>query len=394
MKAISILGSTGSIGCNTLKVVDYLQEFRVVALGAGKNIEKLAEQIVQYQPEIVSCEDEFCAENLLQELHRLNAKIPKIELGEQGLIEVATHEKADIVVSATVGAVGLVPTLAALEAGKTVALANKETLVMAGELMTKTARENRAKILPVDSEHNAIHQCLRGEKRAEVKRLILTASGGPFRTKSKQEIENATRAEALNHPKWKMGDKITIDSATLMNKGLEVIEARWLFDFSADEIDILVHPESIVHSLIELVDGSIIAQMGATDMRHAIQYALTYPDRKPSAIPPLDLAKLSQLNFEAPDLDKFPCLVLAYKALKTGGTLPAAMNAANEIAVQAFLDDKIHLSDIPKIIESVMNNHKTTLAENLQVILAANNWARDAANGILTEKSTVVSSIK
>lgn len=391
MKAISILGSTGSIGCNTLKVVDFLQEFRVVALGAGKNVEKLAGQIVGYKPEIVSCEDEFCAENLLKELHRINAKAPKILLGEQGLIDIATHDKAEIVVSATVGAVGLVPTLKALEAGKTVALANKETLVMAGELMTKTARENNARLLPVDSEHNAIHQCLRGEKRSEVKRLILTASGGPFRTKSKTEIENATRAEALNHPKWKMGDKITIDSATLMNKGLEVIEARWLFDFSADEIDVLVHPESIVHSLIELIDGSIIAQLGATDMRHAIQYALTFPERKPTALAPLDLAKLSQLNFEAPDFDKFPALALAYKALKIGGTLPAAMNAANEIAVQAFLDDKIRLSDISKIIESVMNSHKTKSAENLEVILAADNRARGKANEILTEKSAAVS---
>nr|MDQ3323999.1 1-deoxy-D-xylulose-5-phosphate reductoisomerase [Acidobacteriota bacterium] len=240
MKAISILGSTGSIGCNTLKVIDFLREFRVVALGAGKNVEKLAGQISAFEPEIVAVENEICAENLLRELHKINTKPPKIETGETGLIAAATHDEAEIVVSATVGAVGLVPTLRALAAGKTVALANKETLVMAGELMTKTARLNRAEILPVDSEHNAIHQCLRGEKRAEVKRLILTASGGPFRTKSKAEIENATRAEALNHPKWKMGEKITIDSATLMNKGLEVIEARWLFDFSAAEISVVV----------------------------------------------------------------------------------------------------------------------------------------------------------
>lgn len=376
MKAISILGSTGSIGCNTLKVVDFLGEFRVVALGAGKNVEKLAEQIHRFKPEIVAVENGICAENLLRELRKTNTKAPQIETGETGLVSVATRDEAEIVVSATVGAVGFVPTLRALEAGKTVALANKETLVMAGELMTKTARENKTEILPVDSEHNAIHQCLRGEKRSEVKRLILTASGGPFRAKSKTEIENATRAEALNHPKWKMGDKITIDSATLMNKGLEVIEACWLFDFSAEEISVIVHPESIVHSLIELVDGSIIAQLGATDMRHAIQYALTFPDRKPSNLAPLDLATLSQLNFEEPDFDKFPCLALAYRALKTGGTLPAAMNAANEIAVQAFLDDKIRLSEIPKIIETVMNKHETKPAENLEVILEADGWAR------------------
>ncbi|MDQ3749279.1 MAG: 1-deoxy-D-xylulose-5-phosphate reductoisomerase, partial [Acidobacteriota bacterium] len=235
MKVISILGSTGSIGCNTLKVVEHLQEFRIGALGAGRNVEKLAEQIAQFNPEFVSCEDEICAENLLKELHKLNVKTPKIELGEKGLIEVATHEQAQTVVSATVGAIGFVPTLRALEAGKRVALANKETLVIAGELMMKAARENKAEILPVDSEHNALHQCLRGESKREVKRLILTASGGPFRNKSKQEIENATRKEALNHPTWNMGDKVTIDSATLMNKGLEVIEARWLFDFTADE---------------------------------------------------------------------------------------------------------------------------------------------------------------
>lgn len=379
MKGISILGSTGSIGCNTLKVVDYLGGFRVVALGAGRNVEKLAEQILAFKPEIVAVEDEICAEKLLRKLQKTQTKAPRIETGETGLIAVATRWEAEIVVSATVGAVGLVPTLRALEAGKNVALANKETLVIAGELMTKTARLNKAAILPVDSEHNAIHQCLRGEKRSEVKRLILTASGGPFRAKSKAEIENATRAEALNHPKWKMGEKITIDSATLMNKGLEVIEARWLFDFSADEISVIVHPESIVHSLIEMVDGSIIAQLGATDMRHAIQYALTFPDRKPSNLAPLDLAKLSRLNFEEPDFDKFPCLALAYKALKTGGTMPAAMNAANEIAVQAFLDEKIRLSDIPRIIENAMNEHETCEAANLKIVLESDASARKSA---------------
>lgn len=380
MKAISVLGSTGSIGCNTLKVVEFLPaDFRIVALGAGKNVEKLAEQISVFKPELVAVENDFYAENLLREIHKTNAKAPKIETGEHGLIAVATHAAAETIVSATVGAVGLVPTLRALEMGKTVALANKETLVMAGELMTETARRNGAEILPVDSEHNAIHQCLRGERRAEVKRLILTASGGPFRTKSKREIECATRAEALNHPNWKMGEKVTIDSATLMNKGLEVIEARWLFDFSADEIDVLVHPESIVHSLIEMVDGSIKAQMGVADMRHAIQYALSFPDRKPTELAPLDLARLSQLNFETPDFKRFPCLALAYKALKIGGTLPAAMNAANEIAVEAFLNDKINLSDIPKIIESVMDAHETRDASALEIVLKADAGARKQA---------------
>lgn len=387
MKAISILGSTGSIGCNTLKVVEHLKDdFRVIALSAGGNVGKLAEQIKQFQPELVAVKDETCAENLLRKLHKSDAKTPKIEFGEQGLIAVATHNEAETVVSATVGAIGFVPTLRALEAGKRVALANKETLVIAGELMTKAARENNAEILPVDSEHNALHQCLRGEKKSEVKRLILTASGGPFRTKTKQEIENATREEALNHPTWNMGDKITIDCATLMNKGLEVIEARWLFDFSADEISVVVHPQSVVHSLVELVDGSIIAQLGVTDMRHAIQYALTFPKRQKNCLPSLDFAKLSQLTFEEPDLEKFPCLALAYKALQIGGTMPATLNAANEIAVQAFLDNKIRLSDIPKIIESVMNDHESKTVSSLELVLETDAWARKKAI-MLLEKS-------
>jgi 1-deoxy-D-xylulose-5-phosphate reductoisomerase len=387
MKAVSILGSTGSIGCNTLKVVEHLGNFRVVALGAGRNMQVFAEQIARFQPELVSCENEISAESLLQNLHALDApKIPKIELGEKGLIAVATHEAAETVVSATVGAVGFVPTLRAIEAGKRIALANKETLVMAGELMTKAARENKAEILPVDSEHNALHQCLRGETAKEVKRLILTASGGPFRTKSKREIENATVAEALNHPNWKMGDKITIDCATLMNKGLEVIEARWLFDFGADEIAVVVHPQSIVHSMVEMIDGSIIAQLGVTDMKHAIQYALTYPARQPGCLEPLDFRKISQLTFEEPDLERFPCLALAYKALKIGGTMPAVLNAANEIVVRAFLDGKIRLSEISEIIESVMSGHKTQPAASLEIVQEADKTARMEAEKLLERR--------
>ncbi len=380
MKSISVLGSTGSIGCNTLKVVEHLRnEFRVVALGAGKNVGKLAEQIKRFQPELVSVEDEASAEELLRTISNSKFRIPKIVVGEAGLIAAATHEKAEIVVSATVGAVGFVPTLRAIEAGKRIALANKETLVMAGQLMTEAARKSGAELLPVDSEHNAIHQCLRGEIKREVKRLILTASGGPFRTKSKSEIESATVAEALNHPTWQMGDKITIDSATLMNKGLEVIEARWLFDFDADDIAVVVHPQSVVHSMIEMVDGSIIAQLGVTDMKHAIQYALTYPNRQNGCLPPLDFAQLSQLTFETPDFEKFPCLALAYRALKIGGTMPTALNAANEIAVQAFLEAKISLSDIPKIIESVMNGHQSQPATSLEIILETDAKARKQA---------------
>jgi len=250
---------------------------------------------------------------------------------------------------------------------------------MAGELMTRAAERSGAEILPVDSEHNAIHQCLRGETKREVKRLILTASGGPFLNKSKAEIENATREEALNHPNWKMGEKITIDSATLMNKGLEVIEARWLFGFDAEQISVVVHPQSVVHSMVEMIDGSVIAQIGVTDMRHAIQYALTYPERKENCQPPLDFTRLSQLNFEEPDHDRFPCLGFAYKALRVGGTMPAALNAANEIAVQAFLDGRIAFRDIADINASVIAEHSNGPASDIDSILKADKWARKRA---------------
>lgn len=379
MNSISILGSTGSIGCNTLKVIQHLGNMRVVAMAAGRNMKKFAGQIAEFQPELVSCEDQECAEILTRELHELGVRLPRIEFNSEGLVAVATHPKSQIVVSATVGAVGFVPTLRAIEAGKRIALANKETLVMAGELMTKAAEKSGAEILPVDSEHNAIHQCLRGERRHEVKRLILTASGGPFRESTKAEIENATREEALDHPNWDMGDKITIDSATMMNKGFEVIEAKWLFGFDADQISVVVHPQSIVHSMVEMVDGSVIAQIGVTDMKHAIQYALTYPDRRENCLPPLDVANLSRLDFEEPDLDRFPCLELAYDALKKGGTMATVLNAANETAVQAFLDGKIRLSEIAEINRAVMNNHKTQNISNLEAVLETDKLARDGA---------------
>ena len=379
MKAISILGSTGSIGCNTLKVIEHLGDIRVVGMAAGRNMERFAAQIARFQPELVSCEDQYCAEILEKELYTLGARTPRIELNSHGLIAVATHPEAETLVSATVGAVGFVPTLRAIEAGKRVALANKETLVMAGQLMMAAAEKSGAEILPVDSEHNAIHQCLRGETRKEVKRLILTASGGPFRNKSKAEIENATRDEALNHPNWKMGDKITIDSATLMNKGLEVIEARWLFGFEADQISVVVHPQSIVHSMVEMIDGSIIAQMGATDMRHAIQYALTYPERRENCTPPLDLARMSRLDFDEPDVARFPCLELAYEALRAKGTMPTVLNAANETSVQAFLDGKIRLSEIAEINRAVMNDHEPQDISTIEGVLETDKWARSRA---------------
>ena len=379
MKQIAILGSTGSIGRNTLRVVDTFKgEFGVAALGAGSNIELLAEQVEQYRPRIVSVSDEQSAENLQRELRRRNILSPPvIGVGVEGLCEVATCDGAEIVIGAVVGALGLLPTHCALELGRRVALANKETLVVAGELMTRTAERSGAELLPVDSEHNALHQCLRGEKRREVKRLILTASGGPFRNSSKEEIECATPAQALRHPTWRMGAKITIDSATMMNKGLEVIEARWLFNASADEIDIVIHPQSVVHSMIELVDGSIIAQMGVTDMRHAIQYALTYPERHPAELPPLDLTSLSKLEFLAPDTEKFPCVTLAYDALRKGGTMPAVLNAANEVSVAAFLEDKIKFGDIPRLIRAACDAHTPQTASTLENVLSADHWARD-----------------
>ncbi|HEX8651330.1 MAG TPA: 1-deoxy-D-xylulose-5-phosphate reductoisomerase [Pyrinomonadaceae bacterium] len=385
IKGISILGSTGSIGRNTLRVVESFGEerFRVVALGAGRNMSKLAEQVARFRPLLVSVETEDCAEEFRAHLYGRDVEAPRILVGEAGLVEIATHEEADCVVSATVGAVGFVPTLRALEAGKRVALANKETLVMAGELMTRAAQKSGAELLPVDSEHNALHQCLRGEKREEVRRLVLTASGGPFRTKPRAEMETASVAEAMRHPTWSMGAKITIDSATLMNKGLEVIEAHWLFGFNADEIDILVHPESVLHSMIEMIDGSVIAQMGVTDMRHAIQYALTYPARHPCELPSLDLTKLAALHFEAPDLERFPCVALAYRALREGGTLAAAMNAANEEAVQAFIDERIGLTDIPRVIEEVMDRHDAQPVESLEVVLETDRAARLQAAAII-----------
>jgi 1-deoxy-D-xylulose-5-phosphate reductoisomerase len=354
--------------------------FRVVALAAGRNVELLAGQVERHRPELVAVEDEECAGRLRDELKRRGVGLPRVAVGEAGLVEVATHGAARTVVSATVGAVGFVPTLRALEAGKRVALANKETLVIAGELMTRAAEASGAELLPVDSEHNALHQCLRGERREEVRRLILTASGGPFREKSLSAMAGATVEEAMRHPTWSMGAKITIDCATLMNKGLEVIEARWLFGFGADEIDVVVHPESVVHSMIELVDGSVIAQLGVTDMRHAIQYALTYPERHPAtALPPLDLTKLGALRFEPPDFERFPCLRLAYRALRAGGTLPAALNAANEEAVKSFLERRIRLTDIPRVIEAVMDAHRTRAVSSLDVVLEVDREARAAA---------------
>jgi 1-deoxy-D-xylulose-5-phosphate reductoisomerase len=378
MKNVTILGSTGSIGQNTLSVIASLSEmFSVSALAAGRDLEGLARQIARFQPRLVSVAEEADVPELRKRLGEASVSpMPEIIFGEQGLVEVACVPDAEIVVSATVGAVGFLPTYKALELGRRVCLANKETLVMAGELMTRAARESGAELLPVDSEHNALHQCLRGERTNEVKRLILTASGGPFRETSLAEMNRATVEQALAHPTWQMGSKITIDSATLMNKGLEVIEASWLFGFSASEISVMVHPQSIVHSMIEMIDGSIIAQLGVTDMRLMIQYALTYPERLATELPQLGIESLSKLEFFEPDFERFPCLRLAYDAMRGGGTMPAALSAANEVAVAQFLDKKIAFMDIPRVISATMSAHQTRPCTSIEAILEADRWAR------------------
>jgi 1-deoxy-D-xylulose-5-phosphate reductoisomerase len=382
MKAISVLGSTGSIGTNTLRVTSsFPSEFRIVGLSGGKNAPLLADQIEQVRPEIASCADEKVSAELQSLLRKRGYPMERTQFvhGLEGHIEVSCHPESTMVLSAISGAAGLLPTYRALEKGKNIALANKETLVMAGDLMIRTSLQKQAVLVPVDSEHNAIHQCLRGGRKDEVRRLILTASGGPFRETPMEELVSVTLEQALNHPTWRMGRKITIDSATLMNKGLEVIEASWLFGVTADEIDVVVHPQSVVHSMVEFNDGSILAQLGLTDMRIAIQYALTFPDRWTSPLPSLDIYKLPKLEFLAPDMDKFPCLSLAYRALRAGGTAPAVLNAANEVAVEAFLNNEIAFQEIPVIIEYVLDAHPPQTASNLESILKADAWAREEA---------------
>jgi len=389
MQKIAILGSTGSIGRNTLDVVDRLApRFEVIALSGGTNTELLAEQTAHYHPEIVSVATETHAKDLTERLQALNITTPKIYVAMEGMLAVATHPQAEIVVSATVGALGLLPTYKAIELGRRVAIANKEPLVMAGELMQKCARENGAEILPVDSEHNALHQCLRGERNHEVVRLILTASGGPFRNTSKEEMEKASIAQAMKHPTWQMGSKITIDSATMMNKGLEVIEAHWLFGFAPDQIDIVIHPQSVVHSMIELIDGSFLAQLGRTDMRLPIQYAMTYPDRLVLDLPRLDLPSLQKLEFFAPDRERFPAIDLSYKALHLGGIAPAVLNAANEVAVAAFLAGKIGFMDISRVIAQALSTCEKQGVKELNSIedaLNADTQTRQLAEGFITE---------
>jgi 1-deoxy-D-xylulose-5-phosphate reductoisomerase len=378
VRRIAILGATGSIGRSALAVVDANPgRLQVVGLAAGENAALLAVQIARYRPAVAAVATAAALGELME---RLGAGgLPKtIDSGREGLMAVATHPDVDIVLCASSGTAALEAALAAIHAGKTIALANKEVLVMAGSLMVEAAHRRGVAILPVDSEHNAIHQCLHGRRRNELRRLILTASGGPFRSWPAEDLEHVTPEDALRHPTWQMGRKITVDSATLMNKGLEVIEARWLFGMTAREIDVVIHPQSIVHSMVELRDGSVIAQLGVTDMRLPIQYAFSYPDRWDGPIPALDVSRLGSLEFGPPDLQRFPCLRLAYDALKQGGAWPIVLNAANEAAVEQFLAGRLTFQGIPAVIDAALNaSDRDSLAPgSLDDVRAVDAWAR------------------
>jgi 1-deoxy-D-xylulose-5-phosphate reductoisomerase len=387
-KKISIIGSTGSIGRSTLDVVRrFPDRFEVVALGAGSNVALLLEQILEFGPRLVSVKDAQASrmlENLLGAGR--SDRRPEIFYGREAHSMVASCPESDMLVSAMVGAAGLLPTLSAIKAGKDIALANKETLVAAGEIVTTAAAAGKVKILPVDSEHSAIFQALQGNQRKTLDRLLITASGGPFFGKSRLELETVSPEAALCHPNWSMGPKITIDSATMMNKGLEVIEAHWLFSVPLDRISVYIHPESVIHSMVEYVDGSIIAQMGVPDMRIPIAYALSYPERLPTACSRLDLFRLQKLSFYPPDEEKFPCLGLAFEACRKGSTMPAALNAANEVAVHAFLNKKIGFYDIPYVIGKVMASHNPETKPDLDAILKTDEWAREEASKIINAR--------
>lgn len=387
MKRIAILGSTGSIGVNALKVIDSRRsDFEVVALAAGRNVDLLASQIERFRPALVSVLDEHYADMLRGKLGRNGTRIV---WGESGYAETAAIDKADMVVSAMVGAAGLLPTLKAIEAGKDIALANKETLVMAGELVMRKAAENNIELIPVDSEHSAIFQCINGERPDQVRKIILTASGGPFLRLPKEAMSRVTVEDALKHPNWSMGRKITIDSASMMNKGLEVIEAKWLFGVEPERIEIVVHPQSIIHSMVEFIDCSIIAQLGIPDMRIPIAYALSYPDRLPENDLCLDIFKKAMLEFIPPDREKFPCLNLAYEAARIGGTMTAVLNAANEIAVEAFLAGRLGFTGLPEIIEATMSLHEINKIETVADVIAADVWARRTASDLIGKRNKI-----
>jgi 1-deoxy-D-xylulose-5-phosphate reductoisomerase len=381
MKTLAILGSTGSIGVNALEIAArYPDKFRVAALAGGKNCPKMEEQIRRFRPDLASVQDEESARQLRRNLSSLPTRILS---GSDGLTAVATHPQAQMVVAALVGSVGLLPTLAAVRAGKHIAIANKETLVMAGEIVVKEIQAHGVTLLPIDSEHSAIFQALAGQRREEVKRILLTASGGPFLNTSLEGLKRVTPGEALKHPQWRMGKKVTIDSASLMNKGLEVIEARWLFGIPGSKIEVLIHPQSIIHSMIEYIDGSVIAQMALPDMRGPIAYALSYPERLDLPGPSLNLFQAGPLSFSPVDRDRFPALGLAYQALEAGGTLPAVLNAANEVAVEAFLEGRLEFLQIPRLIQETMGRHRRIHPVSLEDILNAHSWAGQEAQKII-----------
>lgn len=392
MKNICILGSTGSIGIQALQVAEDLRdEINVVGLAAKSSLDLIERQIRKFKPEIVALEDESCAEELRK---RTKGKNVKILGGYDGVVQVANFPKADMVLSAIVGIAGLIPTLEAIKAGKHVALSNKESLVAAGSIVMKTAKDAGVNIIPVDGEHSAVFQCLSACGKCDaLQRLILTASGGPFRDKSLDELKQVSPEEALKHPNWNMGKKITIDSATLMNKGLEVIEAHWLFDVDISKIDVVIHLESIVHSMVEFVDGSILAQLGITDMRLPIQFAFTYPDRVSSSLPRLNLIEVGNLTFRDVDIDKFPCLKYAYDAGKIGGTMPTVVSSADEVAVEAFLKQRIGFIDIPYVIKNAMEAYKDnpvfrTSEPTLEDIMTTDKWARNFAGQFIDNMVT------
>jgi 1-deoxy-D-xylulose-5-phosphate reductoisomerase len=381
MKSIVILGSTGSIGTSTLDIVDrFPDEFSVVGLTAGNNDKMLEDQVRRFKPRAVAMSNEAAAARLRQRCSGLSVEIMS---GPAGLAQVASLPEIELVVSAIVGGAGLVPTLAAIRNRKHIALANKEPMVMAGKLMQEEAKRHGVRIFPVDSEHSAIFQSLEGHRIKDVRRLILTASGGALWDVPKEQLREVTPERALQHPNWKMGAKITIDSATLMNKGLEVVEARWLFDIPESRIDVLIHRESIIHSLVEYEDRSMISQLGLPDMRTPISYAMRYPDRLSLDLPSLDLTEVGKLTFCKPDHNRFPCLSLGYESLRMGGTMPAAMNAANEIAVEAFLQGGIRFTDISDIIQSTMQAHAPRSVESVEVALEADRWAREKADSLV-----------
>lgn len=382
-KGIAVLGSTGSVGVNTLDVVAaHPEKFQVITLAAHSNIDLLEQQVRRFQPRCAVLFDEDKAELLKQRLTDVDVEV---DGGIEGLCKAATYSGVQTVVSAVVGSIGLLPTVRAVDAGLEVALANKETLVMGGELVMRPKHANWGRIVPVDSEHNAIFQALQGQQRSALRRILLTASGGPFREYSLEAMQSVSIADALKHPNWKMGRKITIDSATMMNKGLEVIEAYHLFQVSLEQVAVVVHPQSVIHSMVEFYDGSVLAQLGIPDMRIPISYALAYPERLANQLPSLDLFALQSLHFYPPDFDRFPCLRLAFEAARTGNTMPAVLNAANEIAVQAFLDGTIAFLDIPNVIEATMAQHSPVPLKDVSVALQADHWARECAQTAVKE---------